>query len=141
MLRGKRWSPGTLAANAIDRAWDFATFLTIPVLLYEDLPVFAAVKRSGTLVAKRWGVQLTARAALSAALFVLAIPVLVIGLLVAVYSAVLGVLVIVVAVAGMFAMSAALTGVLSAALYRFGTTGLVSAGFREADMWSVFSRP
>jgi Family of unknown function (DUF6159) len=140
MLRGRRWSIGTIAANTIDRAWDFATFLTIPVLLYEDLPVFRAVARSGKLVAKRWGVQLTARAVLNLAVFVVALPLFVLAIVVASESVVLGTVLLVVVLLGMVAVSGALTGVLSAALYRFGTTGQVAPGFREADMWAVFSR-
>jgi Family of unknown function (DUF6159) len=141
MLRGRRrWSLGTLAANTIDRAWDFATFLTIPVLLYEDLPVFAAVKRSGQLVMKRWGVQLTARAVLSTALLVIALPFIILAYVIATQSTILGVGLLVVIVAVLVALSGALTAVLSAALYRFGTTGQVSPGFTEADMWAVFSR-
>jgi hypothetical protein len=140
LLRGRRWSVGTLAANTIDRAWDFATFLAIPVLLYEDLPVFRAVKRSGALVAKRWGVQLTARSVLSFAMFVVFLPLLILGFAIMSVSEPAGIIVVVGSMLGMFAMSGALTGVLSAALYRFGTTGQVGQGFDEAEMWAVFSR-
>jgi hypothetical protein len=140
LLRGRRWSVGTLAANTIDRAWDFATFLAIPVLLYEDVPVFRAVKRSGTLVAKRWGVQLTARSVLGFALFIVVMPLLIVGGLLMSVSEPAGFLVIVGSLLAMFAMSGALTGVLSAALYRFGTTGEVGQGFDESEMWAVFSR-
>jgi hypothetical protein len=142
LLRGRRrWSPTTIAANALDRAWDFATFLAIPVLLYENVGVFEAVKRSGRLVAQRWGVQLTARSVLGLALFVAALPLLVIGLLVAVgVSAVLGIVLILIVLLGQIALAGALTGVLSAALYHFGTTGLVAPGFTEADMWAAFDQ-
>jgi uncharacterized protein DUF6159 len=139
LLRGRRWSLGSIAASTIDRAWDFATFLAIPVLLYENLPVFRAVARSGKLVASRWGVQLTARAVLNVALFIVVLPLIVVGVVLSSVSAVLGAVVLVAAVLGMFAASGALTGVLSAALYRFGTTGQVAPGFSEADMWAVFS--
>jgi hypothetical protein len=141
MLRGKRaWSPGTIAANLIDRAWDFATFLAIPVLLYEDLPVFKAVKRSGQLVAKRWGVQLTANAVMSAALFVIMLPVIVVGVFVATISVILGIIVIALSVLGLAVIGSTLNGVLSAALYRFATTGLIAPGFHESDMWAPFSQ-
>jgi hypothetical protein len=140
MLRGKRWSVGTMAANVIDRSWDFATFLTIPVLLYEDLPVFQAVAQSGRLVAKRWGVQLTANAVLNIALFVITLPLIVVGLFLASYSTVLGMIVLGLSLLGTVVAAAAMTGVLSAALYRFATTGLVAPGFSESDMWAVFSR-
>jgi hypothetical protein len=110
-LRGRRWSIGTLAANIIDRAWDFATFLTIPVLLYEDLPVFKAVARSGKLVAKRWGVQLTARSVLGIALFVVVLPATILGLAVAVsMSVVLGTAIIVITILTTIVTTAALNG-------------------------------
>ncbi|HVY09974.1 MAG TPA: DUF6159 family protein [Mycobacteriales bacterium] len=142
MLRGRRgWSPTDLAADVIDRAWDFATFLAIPVLLYENVTVFQAVKRSGQLVKQRWGVQLTARSVLGTALFVAFLPLVVLAVLVAVgVSAVLGIVLILILLLGQVAMAGALTGVLSAALYRFGVTGLVAPGFQEADMWAAFDR-
>ena len=37
------------------------------------------------------------------------------------------------------AVSTALNGILSAAMYRFATTGMLAPGFDEADMWSVFA--
>jgi hypothetical protein len=135
----RRWSPTTIAANLIDGAWDFATFLAIPVLLYESVGVFGSVKRSGQLVSQRWGVQLTARSVLGLAIFIAVLPLIVIGVLVAVgVSAVLGVVLILVTLLGQLALAGAMTGVLSAALYRFGTTGLVAPGFSEADMWAAF---
>jgi hypothetical protein len=140
LLRGKRWSVGTLAANAIDRAWDFATFLVIPVILFENAPVFAAVKRSGALVASRWGTQLTARSVLGLALFVVCLPLLLLGIVLCTVSLPLGIGVLILVLVGDLVLAAALTGVLSAAMYRFAITGLVVPGFREADMWSMFGR-
>lgn len=140
LLRGKRWSPLTVAANAIDRAWDFATFLVIPVILFEDVPVFAAVKRSGRLVASRWGTQLTARSVLSLSLFVACLPLIVIGVLLCTVSPALGIALLVLVILTVVVVSAALTGVLSAAMYRFAVTGLVVPGFTDADMWAAFSR-
>jgi hypothetical protein len=131
---------GRLAADLADRAWDFAVFLAIPVLLYEDLPVFRAVQRSGKLVASRWGTQLTARSVLNLALFVLMLPLIVIGALLTLRSELLGVTFMIATLMAVVALSGALTGVLSAALYRYATTGAVAPGFRDDEMWSVFSR-
>jgi hypothetical protein len=52
----------------------------------------------------------------------------------------LGIAIIVIGFVGEIAVSGALTGVLSAALYRFAITGMVAPGFRDADMWAAFSR-
>lgn len=139
LLRGKRWSVGTLAANAIDRAWDFATFLVIPIILFEDVPVFAAVKRSGQLVASRWGTQLTARSVLGLALFVVCLPLFVLGFALCTVSVPIGVGFLILVLVADMVLAAAMTGVLSAAMYRFAMTGLVVPGFREADMWAAFS--
>jgi hypothetical protein len=140
LLRGKRWSIGSIAANVIDRGWDFATFLVIPVILFENEPVFASVKRSARLVASRWGTQLTARSILSLAVFVASLPLLVLAFLLLAVSPVLGLCALVLVALLVMVLSAALTGVLSAAMYRFAVTGLVVPGFREADMWAAFGR-
>jgi hypothetical protein len=140
LLRGKRWSIGTLAANTIDRAWDFATYLVIPVILFENLTVFGAVKRSGQLVASRWGTQLTARSVMSASLFLVSLPLIVLAVVLAAYSMTAGIGLLIVVVVLIVVASSALNGVLSAAMYRFAVTGLVVPGFREADMWAAFGR-
>lgn len=142
LLRSKqRWSPATIAANLIDHAWDFATFLAIPVLLYEDLPVFKSIERSGRLVAKRWGVQLTANAVINIAIFFYSLPLFVLAFIVlAAYSIPVGLALFAAIAIGQSVVAATLTGVLSAALYRFATTGAVAPGFSESEMWSVFSR-
>jgi len=46
---------GRVAANVTDEAWDFATFLAVPAILFEKVGPLAAVRRSGLLVASRWG--------------------------------------------------------------------------------------
>ena len=75
------------------------------------------------------------------ALFVVVLPLLLVGVVVAVgVSAVLGIVLILITLLGQIAVAGAMTGVLSAALYRFGTTGLVAPGFSEADMWAAFDR-
>jgi len=139
-LRNQRGLGGRFAAGAIDTAWDFATYLAIPVILFEDKPVFASVKRSASLVVKTFGTQLTARAVLSIALFVVSLPLLVVALFLTFTAPALGALLLVVLVIAVIVVSSALTGVLSAALYRYAVTGQVSAGFDESEMWSVFSR-
>jgi len=139
---GKRRGLGDLAADALDSAWDFATFLAIPVLLYEgNTGVFKAVKRSATLVSKRWGSKLVGQATLNLAVLVVGLPVIVgaallgylVSLTACIAMAVLAYLVVA-------AFAAALSGIFSAAMYRFAITGQVAPGFREADMWAPFRR-
>jgi hypothetical protein len=132
---------GRIFAGLVDRAFDFATFLAIPVILFEGVGPFRSVKRSGELVASRWGSQLVARGLLNLAVFVCAVPLLVaMVLLGAVFSPVVALVMLGVWLLLVVAVSTALSGILSAAMYRFAVTGLVVPGFREADMWRVFAR-
>ncbi|HEY5201687.1 MAG TPA: DUF6159 family protein [Acidothermaceae bacterium] len=130
---------GRIAANVTDKAWDFATFLAVPAILFEKVGPLAAVRRSGSLVASRWGTQLTAQAVLSFAIAVCTIPLAVIAIVVASANAALGIGLLVAILLAAIAVSSALNGILSAAMYRFATTGMLAPGFDEADMWSVFA--
>jgi hypothetical protein len=132
---------GKFFAGLIDRAFDFATFLAIPAILFENVGALRSIKRSGELVASRWGPQLVARGLLNLAVYVCSVPFLLallfLGYLV---SPIVGVVLFCVGLLVVVAVSTALSGILSAAMYRFAVTGLVVPGFREADMWRVFSR-
>lgn len=136
-LRGS--AGGRLAANVADRAWDFATFLAVPAILFENVGPLASVRRSGKLVASRWGTQLTAQAVLSFAIAACTIPLVLLAVVVTAANAAAGIVLLVLVVLAAIAVSSALNGILSAAMYRFATTGLLAPGFAEADMWSVFS--
>ena len=132
---------GKFFAGFIDTAFDFATFLAIPVILFENAGAFRSIKRSGQLVSSRWGPQLVASSLVTLAVWVCAIP-FVLGLLFLgwILSPLLGVVLFCLGLLIAVAVSTALSGILSAAMYRFAVTGLVVPGFREADMWRVFSR-
>lgn len=129
-----------LLADLTDRAWDFATFLAVPAIVFEDLGPFAAVKRSGALVKSRWGVQLTATGVITLTLFVAALPLVFIGVFALTLAVPVGLLVLVVVFTVIVSVSSALNGVFAAAMYRFATTGVIRGGFTEADMWAVLSR-
>ncbi|BEP14933.1 hypothetical protein acdb102_32440 [Acidothermaceae bacterium B102] len=132
---------GKILAGLIDRAFDFATFLAIPAILFENVGPLRSIKRSGELVASRWGSQLVARGLLNLAVFVCSFPLLLAMLFLGwMFSPVVGVVLFCLGLLIVVAVSTALSGILSAAMYRFAVTGLVVPGFREADMWRVFSR-
>ncbi len=138
-LRDSAW--GKFLAGLIDRSFDFATFLAIPVILYENVGALGSVKRSGELVVKRWGPQLVARGLLNLAVYVCALPFLAVLLLVGwLVAPVVGIVLLCIGLVVVVAVATALSGILAAAMYRFAITGLVVPGFREADMWRVFSR-
>jgi len=142
LLSGFR-EPGRLVGNLIDAAWDFATFLAIPVILFErpQGPV-SAVRRSAHLVRSRWGTQLAAQATIGLAVVLVMAPIvgvaaglgwLAFGVAGAWTLAIAGLLVIDV-------VTSALSAVLSAALFRYIHAGDTSPGF-DADLLSAAYRP
>jgi hypothetical protein len=132
---------GRWVAGFIDRAWDFATLMAVPAILFEGVGPLQSVKRSAELVRNRWGSQLTARAVLHLGVFILAVPLLVVMVVLgAWYSPVVAVVMFCVWLVLVVCVSTALNAILSAAMYRFAVTGLVVPGFREADMWRAFGQ-
>lgn len=133
--------PGQWLADLIDAAWDFATFLAVPVLLFEGSrgPI-AATRRSATLVRAKWGSQLVAQATIGLAVLLAFLPLaLVAGITCWLGFGTVGIwTVVIVGLIAIDVTSHALSAVLSAALYRYLRTGQVSAGYAEVDLRSVF---
>src|SRR5207248_4280183 len=99
------------------------------------------VKRSAHLVRSRWGTQLVAQATIGLVVFLMILPIaLIAGLACAGGFGPSAVWVVVIAsFVFLEVVSAALSAVLSAAMYRFLVTGHTSAGFQEDDLRSVFA--
>jgi len=133
---------GSILAWATETAWALMTFFMIPVLIYEDRPLFESLRRSGRLFKKTWGETLITGFFLGIIflLFILAgfVPValgfyLIVALgnmLLGVGLLVLGVCLIVVLVSMYYAAQ----GVVIAALYIYATEGVVPEDFAEADL-------
>jgi len=51
---------GQLLASLLGVAWAVATYLMVPVLVFEQEGVFGSIKRSSQLLRKTWGEQITA---------------------------------------------------------------------------------
>ncbi|MFN2606824.1 MAG: DUF6159 family protein [Acidimicrobiales bacterium] len=135
--------PGRWVADLIDAAWDFATFLAIPVILFErpQGPV-SAVRQSAHLVRSRWGTQLAAQATIGFAVCLVLLPIF--GI-----AAFLGWLgfgstglwtFVIAGVIVVDIVTSALSAVLSAALFRFIHAGETSPGF-DADLLTAVYRP
>jgi hypothetical protein len=135
---------GKVIMGIVGVAWSVATFFVVPVLIYEKLGPWAAVKRSASIFTKTWGETFTGQFTLGG-IFVLAgllglipvllgvtvagIPGLVIGGIVAfVYWVVLGI------------VASAANSILIAALYRYATTGKVAEDFQGLPLFGAPTR-
>lgn len=121
----------SMAISLVGFGWNLATFLVVPVLVTHDIGPIEALKRSGSIVKKTWGEQVVGNAGiglffgfLSFGLVLLAIPSVIL-------TAGTGQPVLIALVIGLFVLlflgvglvGATLSGIYSAALYRYATTG------------------
>ena len=129
---------GQIIAALIGTAWAVLTFLTVPIIMLEDLGPIHALKRSGALLRSTWGENLSAQFgfglfglfAMLPGIFVIAIGAASASTAVVVVTAALGVAWIVVV---SLAVSA-LTGIYRTALYRFAVDGTAPPAFAGADL-------
>ncbi len=129
---------GRIVLGIVGIAWSVLTFFVVPVLLYESEGVGGSIKRSASIFRERWGEQFIGQATIGLAFFLLSIPIMVIGALVAAAVPILGVPLLIIAVGALMAVAAACSGVFNAALYRYATTGEASGAFSLEDMNSSF---
>jgi hypothetical protein len=132
---------GTLVASLVGLAWNLVTFLTVPILVLEDLGVGAALRRSKDLFKKTWGENVVGQAGLGIVGFLAMLPgLLVVGIGAAlgtfglVVFGAIGVVWIVVAAT----VVAALSGIYRTALFHYASTGQVPADFAGVDFQGTF---
>ena len=138
---------GDIVIGMIGIAWNLATFLIVPVLVTHNLGPIESLKKSAELLKKTWGEQIAgnlgigAVVALAFVLYsVIAIPAVVLAITTGVTAVIVAAIVCVAAGYGLLALiSAALSGIYSAALYRFATTG--EAGFIDRGLLQQAFQP
>src|SRR6266571_95883 len=126
---------GRIVAGFAGIAWGIATYLVVPVLIFEKIGPWAAVKRSGSLLRKTWGEAAGGYLSLGGIIVLLALPALLVPLLGFALGGVVG-LAIGLGIAVVYWLILGLVGsaaqsILVTALYRYATTGKLGFGFPE----------
>ncbi|MEX0663797.1 MAG: DUF6159 family protein [Acidimicrobiia bacterium] len=133
---------GVLIARLLGAAWAVVTFLTVPVIMLEDLGPISALKRSGQLLKKSWGENLAAQAGFGLLGIVAMLPgLIVLGLGIASGSTVVAIALGIPAVAWLVAVMvviSAMSGIFRTALYRFAVDGTAPPAFADADLGNAF---
>jgi hypothetical protein len=128
---------GKLIMGAIGVAWTIVTYFVVPVLIYEHVGPWPAVKRSASILKGTWGEALVGNLGLGAIFFLAMLPgifILVLGIYglvawgIAAGIVILALAIVYILMIGIIASAA--EAVLVAALYRFATTGQVSEEFQ-----------
>ncbi|GAB4205181.1 MAG: DUF6159 family protein [Roseiflexaceae bacterium] len=139
---------GRLVVGLIGFAWTVATYLVVPVLVVENVGPVDAIKRSTELLKRTWGEQLIGNAGVNAVFSLISIPVVVIGLgliflavaVESVVAIVLAVVVLILALLALGVISSTLSGIYSAAVYRYAAEGEISGAFSAEMIRGAFRR-
>jgi len=145
---------GQIIIGFIGLAWSVLTFLVVPILVVENVGPLAAVQRSGALLRKTWGEQIIGGSGIGLVFGLIAFLAIILGgVVIAAFAAiawqlaVLAVIATILAVGAISLIGAALSGIYTASLYRYATTGdagafgtdALSAAFRQRQPGRVAS--
>ena len=132
-------------ASALGAAWTLATFLVVPVLVSRDVGPIDALKESVALLKRTWGENAVGQMGIGAAFGLITFGVVVVGVATTVFAAQLsGALAVLVGALFLLAVllvgvyQAALSGIYSAALYRYAVSHETPDAFRGADLEHAF---
>lgn len=137
-----RWIAGLLGA-----AWTVASFLVVPVLVSRDVGPIEAVKESALLLKRTWGENVIGQGGIGLVFGLINFLVVIAGVALIVAAAMsqnavligLAVAALVIALVIGALVQAALSGIYSAALYRFASGEGESAGFEGALLTQAFA--
>jgi Family of unknown function (DUF6159) len=137
---------GRIVISLIGLAWNLATYLVVPILAVEDVGPIEAIKRSTALLKHTWGEQFVGNAGLGAVFGLMGFGVILIGVPLIVLAAmsqsiallVLAVVVLVLALLVLGIISSALSGIYTAAVYRYAATGEIGGSFNPDLVRAAF---
>lgn len=131
-LRDRRNRLVRLISSGIAVGWALITYLIIPVIIIENRNVSDGMLRSSELFRKHWGEQVTGSFGFGLLNLILLLPGLLLGWLVFPYDAGAAVILTLVYILILSAVSSAVKGIFTVALYRFASDGVAPEGF-DAD--------
>ena len=137
-----RGLPGQIIGAIVGTAWALVTFLTIPIIMLEDLGPGKALKRSGQLFKQTWGENVAAQFGFGVFGVIAAIPAIIVVVAVASANVLpLTIAVGAVAVAWLAVVSiviSAMTGIYKVALYHYAVDGQAPTAFADSDLADAF---
>lgn len=139
---------GRFVVSLIGFAWNVATFLAVPVLVIEGISPIEAIKRSANLLKRTWGEQIVGNFSIGVIFGLLSLGVVLLSVAGIILAATLESVPLIItilafmvlALVGLGLVSSALTGIYTAAVYRFATAGEVSTYFDAEIIKSTFKQ-
>ncbi|MCU1351159.1 MAG: hypothetical protein JWM05_368 [Acidimicrobiales bacterium] len=134
---------GRFVIGLIGMAWAVVTFLVLPIMVFEEVGVGTAVRRSTEMLKRTWGENLIVNTGIGLLSFVLTIPAIVVAVAGMATGTVPGLVVgLVVAAIWSIAVvcwSNAMSGVFQVALYRYAIDGAAPGPFAHVDLGGAFT--
>jgi len=137
---------GRMVTGALGVAWTVATFLVVPVLVSRDFGPIDAVKESAMLLKKTWGENLAGQGGIGIVFGLLFAGLVLVGVLAFIAAGMsgsgtlIGIVVVILIVAALLIalIHSALSGIYSAALYRYAAGAGDSEWFDAQTMAQAF---
>jgi hypothetical protein len=128
-LRNRRNIFGGLLGSALGLGWTLITYLIVPVIIFENRGIFDSIYRSSELFKKHWGEQVAGSFGFGLLNLLLFLPGLLLGALFWTWDRGFAVIAVGVYTLILAAVSSAVRGVFTVALYRYATSGEAPPGF------------
>jgi hypothetical protein len=125
---------GRIVVGLVGMAWTLASFLVVPILVSRDVGPIDAVKESIDLLKRTWGENVAGNVGIGMAFGLMVAAAAVGGAKLAIVVGIVGAL----AVALVAVIQAALSGIYSAAVYRYAVDGIAPVGFAGPQLQSAF---
>lgn len=137
----------SILASTILGIWSIVSFFVLPIIIAENLDVFAALKRSTQLFRDTWGENLASSFALGCALFLGFLAAAVPGVLITFIGAAMtsglivfiGIALIVIVVALFGLISSGINAILQAALYRYAVNKSAPNLFPASELADAYA--
>ena len=122
---------GKIVVGLVGMAWSLATYLVVPVLVTRNVGPIEAVKQSATILKRTWGEQIVGGGGIGLVFGLMFVALAVIAVPTVIFVFTTGQTALIAAVVAVFVLAfillalvnATLSGIYSAALYRFATQG------------------
>jgi hypothetical protein len=137
---------GKIIVGLVGAGWTVGTYLVVPVLVTRDVGPVEAVKESAGLLKRTWGENVIGQAGIGVAFGLIQFAIILTGIAIIVAAAmthsvpliVAAVVILISAVALTLLVHGALSGIYSAALYRYATNQEATGGFSSESLQLAF---
>ena len=129
---------GKVLISVIGWAWSIATFFVVPVLAYENVGPFEALKRSSSIMKNKWGESLAANFSIGLVNFIAILCVGIVAFIIgAIINPIVGIAIFAIAFLAILAISSALNSIFICAVYN-DINGDINVHFNKQMLEGLF---